>query len=106
MTVAAADQTLEALTGEPVAAYRAIAIGSFAADGVAEAALRARRERSNETRCDACDRPLVGEPAGRGLYMWTRGDETRFEEPALCAACATAIGVTALAAWSVEEEEG
>jgi hypothetical protein len=38
--------------------------------------------------------------------MWTRGDEVRFEEPALCGRCATAIGVTALAAWSVEEEEG
>lgn len=104
MTVAAAVQSLDALAGEPVAACRGIAVGSFAADGVAEAALRAQRERSSETRCDACDRPVVGEPAGRGLYMWTRGEETRFEEPALCAECATAIGVTALAAWSVEEE--
>jgi hypothetical protein len=79
---------------------------SVAADGVAEAALRAGQERATEQRCDACDRPLDGEPAGRGLYMWTRGDEVRFEEPALCDECATAIGVTALAAWSVEEEEG
>ena len=35
-----------------------------------------------------------------------RGEEVRIEEPPLCAACATAIGVTALAQWSVEEEEG
>ena len=38
--------------------------------------------------------------------MWTRGDEVRFEEPALCGNCATAISVTALATWSAEEEEG
>lgn len=79
---------------------------SFAADGIAEAALRARHERTTEQRCDACDGPLEGEPAGRGLYMWTRGDEVRFEEPALCDDCATAIGVTALANWAIEEEEG
>jgi hypothetical protein len=30
----------------------------------------------------------------------------RFEEPALCERCATAIGVSAVAAWSVEEDEG
>ena len=65
-----------------------------------------QRQRKGELRCDACDEPLEGEPEGRGLYMWTRGDEVRFEEPALCQDCATAIGVTALAQWAVEEEEG
>ena len=29
--------------------------------------------------------------------MWTRGDETRYEEPPLCASCANAIGLAALA---------
>jgi hypothetical protein len=38
--------------------------------------------------------------------MWSRGEELRFEEPALCSQCAVAIGVTALSAWSVEEEGG
>jgi hypothetical protein len=77
-------------------------------DAIADAALLEQRSRSGaaELRCDACDAPIEGEPTGRGLYMWTRGDEIRFEEPALCPHCATAIGVTALAAWSVEEEEG
>jgi hypothetical protein len=77
-------------------------------DSVADAALTAQRMASGATelRCDACDEPIDGEPSGRGLYMWTRGEEVRFEEPALCPGCATAIGVTALAAWSVEEEEG
>jgi hypothetical protein len=37
--------------------------------------------------------------------MWSRGDELRFEEPALCAGCAMAIGITALATWSADEEE-
>ena len=81
---------------------------SMAIDGIAEAALSARRSAAGakELRCDACDSPIEGEPAGRGLYMWTRGEEVRFEEPALCADCATAIGVTALAQWDIEEEEG
>jgi hypothetical protein len=74
---------------------------------VADAALAAQREAREalELACDACDEPLDGEPAGRGLLMWSRGDELRFEEPALCAGCAMAIGITALATWSADEEE-
>ena len=81
---------------------------SVSIDSVADAALQAHRNETGaiELRCDVCDDAIEGEPAGRGLYMWTRGEESRFEEPALCPRCATAIGVTALAAWSVEEEEG
>ena len=83
-------------------------ICSMAIDGIAQAAMAARVHAAGATelRCDACDAAIDGEPAGRGLYMWTRGDEVRFEEPALCSLCATAIGVTALAQWDVEEEEG
>ena len=81
---------------------------SVSIDAIADAALQTHRVTAGfaELRCDACDEPIEGEPEGRGLYMWTRGDEVRFEEPALCPRCATAIGVTALAAWNVEEEEG
>jgi hypothetical protein len=82
---------------------------SVSIDAVADAALqRALSEHSLSEKvcCDACNEVIEGEPAGHGLYMWTRGDEVRFEEPALCSRCATAIGVTALAAWSMEEEEG
>lgn len=76
-------------------------------DLVADAALQVKRDQTDvELRCDACDTAIDGEPSGRGLYMWTRGEEVRFEEPALCPTCATAIGVTALAAWDAEEEEG
>ena len=46
------------------------------------------------------------EVSGRGLFMWARGDELRFEEPALCPSCASAIGVSALRQWEIEEEEG
>jgi hypothetical protein len=96
------------VAGEAVAkSYQHLSIASIAIDGIAAAALTTRRTACDaDVRCDACDAAIEGEPAGRGLYMWTRGDEVRFEEPALCAGCATAIGVTALAMWAVEEEEG
>ncbi len=65
------------------------------------------------TKCDACGRPLPDgdgedgyELPGNGVYMWTRGDSVRFEPAPLCASCAAAIGVTALARWEIEEEEG
>jgi hypothetical protein len=82
---------------------------SVSIDAVADAALQGWRTEngaSEELRCDVCNELIEGEPAGHGLYMWTRGEEVRFEEPALCPRCATAIGVTALATWNVEEEEG
>jgi hypothetical protein len=63
--------------------------------------------------CDACGRSLGdAEPTegygvpGHGVYLWTRGDETRVENVPLCASCASAIGMTALARWEIEEEEG
>jgi len=66
-----------------------------------------------EPRCDACGEP-VAQPVdddgydvpGAGIYVWTRGEEVRFEKVPLCPSCAAAIGVTALARWEIEEEEG
>lgn len=66
--------------------------------------------------CDACGEPVdpvgaveddegYGVP-GEGVYLWTRGDEVRFEKAPLCATCASAIGMAALARWEIEEEEG
>jgi hypothetical protein len=65
--------------------------------------------------CDACGAAIAtvvdgddegfGVP-GEGVYLWARGDEVRFERAPLCASCATAIGMTALARWEIEEEEG
>lgn len=70
-------------------------------------------------RCDACGAPLParGDGAdadddegfgvrGQGVYLWTRGSESRVEKAPLCAECASAIGMTALARWEIEEEEG
>jgi hypothetical protein len=66
-----------------------------------------------EPRCDACggalpsgaedDLPLA---VGRGVYVFARGSESRVEHAPLCASCASAIGMTALARWEIEEEEG
>jgi hypothetical protein len=64
--------------------------------------------------CDACGESMpegegeangYGIP-GRGVYLSARGGEARLESVPLCAACASAIGMTALARWEIEEEEG
>ena len=68
----------------------------------------------NETHCcDVCAVPVDprGEDEGydvrgRGLLVWTRGDERRYEERLLCPRCATAVGVSALLRLEIEEEEG
>ena len=65
------------------------------------------------SRCDACGEPIAeadeadgyGVP-GRGVYLWARGEEAHLESVPLCASCASAIGMTALARWEIEEEEG
>jgi hypothetical protein len=55
--------------------------------------------------CDGCGQHFEGEPAGSGLFMWTRGEEVRFEEPPLCEECAKNVTLDALTRWGVEEEE-
>jgi len=67
----------------------------------------------DEPRCDACgdafqavDEDEGFDVPGAGVYMWTRGSEVRFEKVPLCPACASAIGISALARWEIEEEEG
>lgn len=66
----------------------------------------------DDERCSVCTEPLDGEdddgPAirGRGLLVWARGSERRYEEPHLCPGCASAIGVSALQRWEIEEDEG
>jgi hypothetical protein len=77
-------------------------------DSYADAALARERDATERAlgRCDACDREIEGEPAGLGLFLTTRGDEVRFEEPPLCSWCATAIGLSAGEDAEIEEEEG
>jgi hypothetical protein len=62
--------------------------------------------------CDACGAHLPppdlegAGSQGRGAYLRARGDHVELEEAPLCASCAAAIGVTALARWEAEEDEG
>jgi hypothetical protein len=72
------------------------------ADGTSAAQPSARE---NGFECDACGKWIVGEPGGAGLFVWTRGDEVRYEEPPLCEECASEIAVGALLRWETEEEE-
>lgn len=55
--------------------------------------------------CDSCGERFDGEPAGSGLFIWSRGDEVRYEEPPLCEACASKVTLGALLRWEDEEEE-
>jgi len=55
-------------------------------------------------RCDSCGEPIAGSPAGSGLFLWTRGDEVRYEEPPLCERCAYAIAVGGTLQGEMDEE--
>ncbi|MBX3209850.1 MAG: hypothetical protein KF764_32765 [Labilithrix sp.] len=66
-----------------------------------------------DERCSVCAERLEAdddddrtEVRGRGLLVWARGEERRYEEPHLCPSCASAIGVSALQRWEIEEDEG
>jgi len=71
---------------------------------------------AGQNRCDVChgeiadddddDTDVGHQVAGRGLLVWTRGEERRYQEPPLCPSCASAIGLSALQRWEIEEEEG
>lgn len=69
-------------------------------------------QEEEQFRCDVCGEHLTAEEDdgpqvhGRGLLVWTRGEERRYQEPPLCPSCAAAIGMTALQRWEIEEEEG
>lgn len=68
------------------------------------ATVDAESRRPEPARCDVCGAEIVGEPAGRGLLLWFRGDERRVEEPALCEKCAPAITAAGGMMWVDEEE--
>jgi hypothetical protein len=70
---------------------------------VCAASLRSRTRSAEEGDSDTDDPSDV---TGRGLLVWSRGEERRYQEPPLCSACAAAIGVSALQRWEIEEEEG
>ena len=63
-------------------------------------------------RCDVCGAPVTEAADDEaplptaGTFVTARGDEIHEDEAPLCRACALALGVTALARWDAEEEEG
>ena len=56
--------------------------------------------------CDGCGDIFEGPPHGSGLFVWTRGEETRYEEPPLCEQCASRISARFMAVVEEEDEEG
>jgi hypothetical protein len=70
-----------------------------------------RDEAARERRCDVCDATVSAKdddgamPTGAGLYVWTRGDEVRYEERPLCAACGAALGMAQVRRWEIEDDE-
>lgn len=55
--------------------------------------------------CDLCEKDCDGDPAGKGLFLWWRGTEMRFDEPPLCEDCAKRITLGAASKWALEDEE-
>lgn len=68
--------------------------------------LEPEEEKKAPVSCDACGEEIEGSPAGAGLFLWTRGDEVRYEEPPLCERCAYAIAVGGTLQLASEDEEG
>lgn len=93
--------------GEPLDILPAVIHARRYADGGPTAApntFDASEAAPAPVRCDSCGDEIDGAPAGSGLFLWTRGEEIRYEEPPLCERCAYAIAVGGLMQW--EEEEG
>jgi hypothetical protein len=59
---------------------------------------------AERVRCDSCGDVIEGVPAGSGLFLWTRGEEVRYEEPPLCETCAYKIAVGGTLQWEIDEE--
>jgi hypothetical protein len=68
--------------------------------------LEPEEEKKAPVACDACGENIEGSPAGAGLFLWTRGDEVRYEEPPLCERCAYAIAVGGTLQLASEDDEG
>ena len=59
--------------------------------GLLEKEARTEAVAAETQSCDSCGEVIEGKPAGSGLFLWTRGEEVRYEEPPLCDSCAPAI---------------
>lgn len=64
-------------------------------------------ERAPSYECDGCGERVPGHPAGSGLFLWSRGDEVRYEEPPLCEGCAERLGLLGELHFAhLEDDEG
>ncbi len=101
-----------ALAGVPSAEAQAREEGALRFDTIDHTALFEMAPDAGVTTCHTCEKPIRASDdhgfavPGRGLLVFTRGDERRAEEPTLCASCGAAIGMTMLTRWAIEEEEG
>jgi|GEM_PF-2176768 uracil-DNA glycosylase len=73
-------------------------------DGPEDGRVSAAGEEPSYT-CDACGQTFTGPPGGSGLFVWTRGDEVRYEEPPLCERCAVALSTTAMRGWALDDDD-
>ncbi len=79
-------------------------IPCYAADEVALTALARRRALAEApTRCDACDEAIEGRSPAMGAHLSSRDGTTSVHDVPLCDQCATAIGITALRRFELEE---
>jgi hypothetical protein len=100
------------VTGPHAESAPATPARAVASEGFVVVSHEALFARDDESKCDVCGAPIaLGDDddhriRGEGVYMWTRGEQVCFERAPLCADCGAAIGMTALARWEIEEEEG
>lgn len=79
-------------------------IPCYAADEVALTALARRRAlEDGPSRCDACEEPIEGRAPAMGAHLSSRDGTTSVHDVPLCDRCATAIGITALRRFELEE---
>jgi hypothetical protein len=106
----------DALAGVPASQASQAQAGTARFESIDHSALFSARHAdhgaAHASSCDACAKAIGAAEddgfsvPGRGLMLFTRGDERRAEEPHLCASCGAAIGMTMLSRWAIEEEEG
>ncbi len=63
----------------------------------------------DKSACDVCGEHVEEADdalTGHSYFMRARGEHVAYESRPLCERCATAVGMTALHRWQVEEEEG
>ncbi|MEM1030596.1 MAG: hypothetical protein AAGN82_09610 [Myxococcota bacterium] len=86
--------------GDPSSARRGprLPVTCVAIDDVAMMSLREHTSgAAAPRRCDRCGATVATEDEGttRGLFLWVRGDDHRYEEPVLCATCSDDVGAIA-----------